>query len=147
MASAGTCISLRRNGPAATPNNVSGRLAAYRKNTAVCASLRSRSASEAPAACEIRMDIPEPMPRKIHKRISSGWELVATAAKADASQKLPITKVSTVPYNCCKIFPMQIGNANCAARPKIEPCVISILLIFIDNHPLCKNGKYLNCRM
>ena len=79
--------------------------------------------------------------------ISSGWELVATAAKADASQKLPITKVSTVPYNCCKIFPMQIGNANCAARPKIEPCVISILLIFIDNYPLCKNGKYLNCRM
>ena len=26
-------------------------------------------------------------------------------------------------------------------------CVISILLIFIDNYPLCKNGKYLNCRM
>ena len=67
------------------------------------------------------MDIPEPMPRKIHKRISSGWELVATAAKADASQKLPMTKVSTVPYNCCKIFPMQIGNAEKDIKPFVDP--------------------------
>ena len=54
------------------------------------------SGSFLPTYWDARMDTPVPNPRKMHRRISTGWALVPTAARDEEPQKLPITRVSTV---------------------------------------------------
>ena len=71
------------------------------------------------------MDIPVPIPRNTQSRISTGFVLVPTAARELAPQNLPITSVSTIPYNCCKIFPKHIGRTNHRTFFINEPVVIS----------------------
>lgn len=86
MASAGTFISRNSAGPNNRPMTVSGSAAAYRKKTAVRTRFCICVLFPAPAICDTKIEIPEPMPRKTHSKISNGWLLVATAASAAASQ-------------------------------------------------------------
>ena len=68
----------------------------YRKGTEVAVSSIKVSGSFLPTYWDARMDTPVPNPRKMHRRISTGWALVPTAARDEEPQKLPITRVSTV---------------------------------------------------
>ena len=53
--------------------------------------LLMRSASPAPTCREMSMLTPVPMPKKMQRSTSMGWELVPTAAMAVWSQYLPMT--------------------------------------------------------
>ena len=87
---------------------------------------RKLSVSPLPVYWDTRIERPVPKPRKMHRSISTGCALVPTAARDTGPQKFPITRVSTVLYSCCKMFPIQIGRANNTTSFMIEPFVISM---------------------
>ena len=72
------------------------------------------------------METPLPIPINRQRKISTGCPLVPTAASDAALQKLPITMVSTVIYNSCRMFPAQMGRAKSRLTRRMEPFVISI---------------------
>lgn len=86
--------------------------------------------SREPMLCDTRIETPVPIPKKMHRRTSTGCELVPTAAREVLPQKLPITRVSTVVYSCCSTFPRMIGIANRRTFFMIGPVVISIFFVF-----------------
>ena len=72
MASAGTFISFKSQGPASTPTTERGTAQRYKNHTAVEVSLPIRFPSFLPMAWETRIEIPDPIPRKMQSRISNG---------------------------------------------------------------------------
>ena len=68
----------------------------YKKEIAVAIIFLKVSLSPLPTHWDTRIETPVPRPRKMQRSISTGCELVPTAAREREPQKLPITNVSTV---------------------------------------------------
>ena len=75
---------------------VSGTAHRYRKVEEVATRRFRRPMSPLPVYWDTSMDTPVPIPKKMHRKTSTGCALVPTAARDTELQKLPMTRVSTV---------------------------------------------------